>query len=296
MKPAPFKYYAPRSTEEVLAYLAEYGDEAKVLAGGQSLVPTMNFRLAQPAVIIDLNRVNELFYIRPENSKSLHIGAMTRQREAERSSLVLDAAPLVYETMPYIAHPQIRNRGTIGGSVAHADPAAELPAVMVALNARFLLRSESQERWMPANEFYIDLFTTALEPEELLVEIALPTLPPGSGWAFREIARRHGDYALVGVAAVVTLNDKKQCQEARIVLVSVGNGPVQAHQGVQMLLDHKPTAKAIRAAAETAATKDIDPPCDMHASAEFRRHLTKLLTEQALTQAFERAKNLVVAS
>lgn len=289
MKPASFKYLAPNSVEKALAHLAEYGDEAKVLAGGQSLVPTMNFRLAQPAVLIDLNRIEELFYIETEDSAGLRIGAMTRQQEVERSKLIFEKAPLIHETMPHIAHPQIRNRGTVGGSLAHADPAAELPAVMLALDAQFLLRSQKGERKIAATEFFIDLFFTALEPEELLVEITLPALPKRTGWAFREIARRHGDFALVGVAAVVTLDQTSQCKHARIILMSVGNGPIAAVQAQQALIGQKPTVEAILAAAETAAEKDIDPPGDMHASADYRRHLAKVLTEQALTEAFKRA-------
>lgn len=292
MKPAPFKYFAPTSLEEALNYLSEYGYEAKVLAGGQSLIPTMNFRLAQPSVLIDLNHVSELFYLRPDKNNGLLIGAMTRQRQVERSSLVSERAPLVYETMPHIAHPQIRNRGTMGGCIAHADPSSELPAVMVVHNARFRVRSQSKERWIPANEFFVGLFATVLEPEELLTEIALPPLPPRSGSAFREIARRHGDYALVGVAAVVTLDDSKRCQQARIAFLSVGEGPVAAHQAAEFLKGQAPNAKIVRVAAETAASQDIDPPSDIHASAEYRRHLAKVLTEQALTQAFERAQKI----
>ena len=181
------------ATGRALAYLADYGYEAKALAGGQSLIPTMNFRLAQPGVLIDLNHIPNLFYIRPIEAGGLRIGAMTRQRQVERDPLVAERAPLIHETMPYIAHSQIRNRGTFGGSLAHADPAAELPAVTTALNARFHARSQAGERWLPANEFFVSLFTTALEPDELLVEIELPAMPPRSGWAFTEMARRHGD-------------------------------------------------------------------------------------------------------
>ncbi|NIR50915.1 xanthine dehydrogenase family protein subunit M [candidate division KSB1 bacterium] len=291
MKPAPFKYFVPATLEEVLSHLAEYGDEAKLLAGGQSLVPTMNFRLAQPSVLIDLNRVEELFYIRAEDAQDVRIGAMTRQREVERDLVVAQKAPLVHETMPFIAHPQIRNRGTFGGSLAHADPAAELPAVMVALNAKFLLRSEEEERWVPASEFYEDLFLTVLEPEEILHEVSIPELPPKTGWAFREIARRSGDFALVGVAVLVQLDNKEQCQDTRIVYLSVGNGPVEAQQATQALVGKKPSARTIKEAADIAAGKDIDPPGDLHASPAYRRQLAKVLTEQALTQAFERAKN-----
>jgi CO/xanthine dehydrogenase FAD-binding subunit len=290
MKPPSFEYYAPTTVEEALSYLANYGYEAKALAGGQSLIPTMNFRLAQPGVLIDLNHIPDLFYIRPTEAGGLCIGAMTRQRQVERDPLVAERAPLVHETMPFIAHSQIRNRGTFGGSLAHADPAAELPAVTTALNARFHARSQRGQRWIPANEFFVSLFTTALEPDELLVEIELPAMPPRSGWAFSEMARRHGDYALVGVAAVVTLDRNDQCQAAKLVFLSVGDGPVEAQQAAQLLVGQAPTPEAIRTAAETAAQADIAPNSDIHASADYRRHLARVLAQRVLTQAFERAK------
>ncbi|GIK43456.1 MAG: carbon monoxide dehydrogenase [Chloroflexota bacterium] len=290
MKPPPFEYFAPTTTAEALALLAQHGYEAKPLAGGQSLIPTMNFRLAQPGVLIDLNPIAELAYIRPGDEGGLRIGTMTRQRQVERDPLVAERAPLIHETMPYIAHPQIRNRGTFGGSLAHADPAAELPAVTTALNARFCARSQKGERWFEANEFFVSLFATALEPDELLVEIALPPLPPRSGWAFTEMSRRHGDYALVGVAAVVTLDERDQCQAAKLVFLSVGDGPVEAQQAVESLIGQTPSPEAIRAAAETAAQVDIAPNSDIHASAGFRRHLARVLAQRVLTQAFERAK------
>lgn len=290
MKPPPFEYFAPTTAAEALALLAQHGYEAKPLAGGQSLIPTMNFRLAQPGILIDLNSISELAYIRPGDDGGLRIGAMTRQRQVERDPLVAERAPLIHETMPYIAHPQIRNRGTFGGSLAHADPAAELPAVTTALNARFCARSQRGDRWLPANEFFVSLFTTALEPDELLVEIALPPLPPRSGWAFTEMARRHGDYALVGVAAVITLDERDRCQAAKLVFLSVGDGPVEAQQAVQSLIGQTPTPEAIRAAAETAAQVDIAPNSDIHASAAFRRHLARVLAQRVLNQAVERAK------
>lgn len=293
MKPAPFEYYAPTTIEEALTYLTGYGSEAKLLAGGQSLIPTLNFRLAQPAVLIDLNPIAQLAYIQPDDEGGLRIGAMTRQRQVERSPLVASHAPLIYETMPHIAHIQIRNRGTFGGSLAHADPAAELPAVSTALEARFRVQSQHSERWLTAPEFFVDLFTTALEPEEMLVEIAIPALPPRSGWAFAEMARRHGDYALVGVAAVVTLDEQGYCQQSRLVYLSVGDGPVEAHQAAGVLKGQKPIAEAILAAAETAAQADIDPTGDIHATPAYRRHLAKVLARQVLTQAFDRAGSSV---
>jgi CO/xanthine dehydrogenase FAD-binding subunit len=269
--------------------LAEHGYEAKALAGGQSLIPTMNFRLAQPSVLVDLNNVSELFYIRPDEDGGLRFGAMTRQSQLERDPLVAERAPLLHETVPHIAHPQIRNRGTYGGSLAHADPAAELPAVTVALGGRLRLQSRAGDRWVPATDFYLGLFATALQPDELVVEIALPKLPPRSGWAFEEVARRRGDYALVGVAAVVTLDGSNRCQQARLVFLSVGDRPMEAHRAAELLQGQSPTPEAIQAAAETAANADIDPGSDIHASAEFRRHLARVLARRALTRAFKRA-------
>ena len=304
MKPAPFKYLAPTSVEEALAHLAEHGYDAKVLAGGQSLIPVMNFRLAQPAVIVDLNNIPELFFIRPapaqgrdvSNGKGgLRLGAMTRQSQLERDPLVAERAPPVSETMPHIAYPQVRSRGTFGGSIAHADPAAHLPALSVALQGRFRLRNQTRERWVPADEFFIALFTTALEPEELLVEIALPPLLPRSGWSFQEVARRKHDFPLAGVAAVVTLaqgdpRSQATCQEARLAFLSLGDAPREARQAAEILRGQTPTPETIRAAAEAAAQADIDPVSDIHATAEFRRHLARVLARRALEQAFGRAR------
>ncbi|RME01489.1 MAG: xanthine dehydrogenase family protein subunit M [Calditrichaeota bacterium] len=291
MKPAPFKYLAPTSVEEALFLLARYGDEAKVLAGGQSLVPTMNFRLLQPSILIDLNRVQELFYIRAEKSQQLLIGAMTRQREVERSTRVDKLAPLVTETLPFVAHPQIRNRGTIGGSLAHADPAAELPAVMVALSAKFRLQRQGAQREVPAEDFFLGPFETALQPGELLMEIAIPPLPPRYGWAFREVARRHGDYAMAGLAVVIGLDEAQICKDVRLVYLSMGEGAQRARTAEKLLAGEKLTPKLIHEAAETAADQDLDPPADIHASTEFRRHLAKVLTVQALEQAIKRARS-----
>jgi len=291
MKPAPFKYYAPSTVDEALAHLAEHGWDAKVLAGGQSLIPLLNFRLAQPSVLVDLNNVSELFYIRPDDG-GLLLGAMTRQSQVEHDALVAERAPLVHEVMPQIAYPQIRTRGTFGGSLAHADPSAELVAVSMVLNARLRLRSQAGERWVPADEFFVGLFTTVLEPDELLVEVALPPMPPRSGWAFLEVSRRHHDFCLAGVAVLVTLDEQGQCEQARLVFLSVGDGPVDARQAAETLVGQAPTPELIRAAAEKAASDEIDPGSDIHASAEYRRHLSEVLARRALTQAFERASNI----
>jgi carbon-monoxide dehydrogenase medium subunit len=290
MKPAPFKYYAPATVSEALERLAEHGWDAKVLAGGQSLIPMMNFRLAQPAVLVDLNNVSELSYIQPARDGGLLLGAMIRQRQVERDPLIAERSPLISAAMPKIAYPQVRSRGTVGGSIAHADPSAELVAASVALRARFRLRRGKAERWVPANEFFVGLFTTVLEPDELLVEIALPPMPPQSGWSFLEVTRRHHDFALVGVAAVVILDTHGQCDETRLVYFSVGDGPVEARQAAALLKGQAPTPEAIQQAAETAGDVDLDPNSDINASARYRRHLAKVLGRRALTEAFVRAR------
>jgi carbon-monoxide dehydrogenase medium subunit len=203
--------------------------------------------------------------------------------------VVARAAPLLAEALPSIAHPQIRNRGTMGGSIAHADPSAELPAVMLALEARFRAQRSTGERSIPAAEFFKGMLETALEPGELLVEIAVPPLPASTGTAFLEVARRHGDYAMVGVAVIVTLDPRGRCKEARIGLLSVGDGPVLATEAGKVLAGQTPSADLLRAAGDAAATHDIDPPSDIHASAAYRRQLAAVLTRRALGRAFERA-------
>ncbi len=289
MKPPPFKYFTPTTLDEALSLMAEYGDEAKPLAGGQSLIPTMNFRLAQPTVLVDLNNIPELTYIQPGPNGDVAIGAMTRQRAVERSPLVTERAPLVHETMPFIAHPQIRNRGTFGGSIAHADPASELPAIAVILNAQLRIRNHIGERVVVAPDFFVDLFTTALEPEDLLVEVTLPASPANTGYAFEEVSRRRGDYALVGATAIVTLDSNNVCQQAKLIYFSVGNGPTPAHQAEAALQGQVLTSEIIEAAANIAAQDDIDPPGDIHASVAYRRHLAKVLAQRVLSTAVSRA-------
>ena len=290
MKPAPFKYYAPATVQEALSHLAEHGWDAKALAGGQSLIPMMNFRLAQPGVIVDLNRIAALSYVQPARDGGIRVGAMTRQNQVERDPLVAQAAPLIHAAMPKIAYPQVRSRGTIGGSIAHADPSAELVAASVALEGQFVLRSSRGERQVAAQDFFLGLFTTVLEPDELLIEIRLPPMPPRSGWSFLEIARRHHDFALVGVAAVVTLDKKGLCDQCRLAFFSVGDGPVQGLQAGAALQGQEPAADTIDAAAEIAGDADVDPQSDINASSEYRRHLVKVLSRRAMTEAFERAR------
>jgi carbon-monoxide dehydrogenase medium subunit len=250
----------------------------------------MNFRLAQPAILVDLNNISELSYIQPDEGGGIRLGAMTRHHQVEHDPLIAARAPLIFEAMPKIATSQIRSRGTFGGSIAHADPSAELVAVSVALGGRFRLRSQSGEREAAASEFFLGMFTTLLEPQELLVEATFPAMPARTGWALMEVARRPHDFALVGVAAVLSLDDQERCQDTRIVFLSVGDGPVTAYHAAEVLRGQVPTPELMRAAAETAAADDVDPSSDIHASAAYRRHLVKVLTRQALELAFERAK------
>jgi len=291
MKPAPFDYYAPKTLAEALDRVAQLGYSAKVLAGGQSLIPAMNYRLAQPAALVDLNNVAELFYVRPAADGGVTIGAMMRNSAVEHDPLIAARAPLVAEVLPYIAWPQIRNRGTFGGNIAHADPAGHLPAISVVLNGRYHVRSKTDDRWLTADDFFLGAFMTALAPNELLVEVALPPMPPRSGWSYRQAARQAGAEAMVGVAALVSLDERGRCAQARIAYVSVGEIPQLAAAAAQTLVGQPPTADAIAAAAAAAATADVDPGEDIHATAAYRRHLVRTLTRQALTEAFERARN-----
>ncbi len=289
MKPAPFEYRRPDTVEEVLHLLAEYGDEAKLLAGGQSLIPTMNFRLAQPAVLIDLNAVKGLDSMDEVDDGGLRMGAMVRQAAAERSALVSEKVPLFAETLPFVAHAQIRNRGTIGGNLAHADPRSELPAVMLALGASVRVRGPDGERSIGAGDFFTGFFETALEEGELLTEVVLPPAVEGGGQAFLEVSRRLGDYAMVGVAASVVCDPAGRCEQASIALLSVGSRPMLAEQASACLVGERPSGAAVLAAGHAAGGQDIDPPADMHASVAYRRHLATVLVRRALTTAFARA-------
>ena len=292
MKPAPFEYHAARTRQEALSLLSSHAGDAKALAGGQSLIPAMNFRLATPAVLVDLNAIADLSYIRVDQD-ALRIGAMTRHRIVERSGEVRQHAPLVADAMPFIAHPAIRTRGTIGGSLAHADPAAELPAVMLALDATLRLEHAGGTRDVPVSEFFTGLFSTALAPGELVSEIAIPRGASSAGrvgWAFQEFSRRHGDFALAGVAALVRVGSDGRCASARIALFGVGDRPLLAAAGARALVGELPSPEAIRAAADATASEDIDPTSDIHASSRYRRHLAGVLTRRTLETAFQRAK------
>ncbi|HZT08619.1 MAG TPA: xanthine dehydrogenase family protein subunit M [Chloroflexota bacterium] len=287
MKPAKFAYHAPRSVDQAVRLLAELGDEAKVLAGGQSLVPLMNFRLARPAHLVDLNRIEDLRVTRVDGE--LRIGAMTRQRQVERARDVGARWPLLTEALGLVGHVQIRNRGTIGGSLAHADPAAELPAVMMALDAEFTVRSATGTRAVAATDFFLGPFTTQLEPTELLTEIHVPDVPPRTGMAFQEVSRRHGDFAIVGVAALVTLEEQGPIDRARLVFCGAADRPIRSARAEQALLGRAPDERLLREASELA-TEDLDPADDVHASAGYRRRVASVIARRALLQAAQRAR------
>jgi carbon-monoxide dehydrogenase medium subunit len=289
MKPAPFDYVCPETLEEALSLLARAGGEAKVIAGGQSLIPAMNFRIFQPKALIDLNRIPELSFVRQENGAGLRLGAMTRQRTLERDPNIRISAPLIHEAMPHVAHPQIRNRGTFGGSLAHADPAAELPAILVALQGRLRAVRAGSERWIEAEAFFLGMFATSLGPDEILAEVAIPPLAARTGTAFLEVARRRGDYALAGLASTLTLDAGGTCLGARLVYLNAGDSPRTAPRAAALLAGQRPTPGLFEAVAELA-TSELEPPGTLQASPAFQLHLARVLTRRALAQAHERAE------
>jgi CO/xanthine dehydrogenase FAD-binding subunit len=288
MKPAPFNLLRPGNVDEALALLQSHRDEAKVLAGGQSLVPLMNFRLAQPHNLIDLNGVRGLDQIKLDD-QTLVLGAMVRQRDVERSAAIAERLPILREAIEQVAHPAIRNRGTVGGSLVHADPSAELPLLAVALDATFHLRSALASRSVAAKDFYQGYFLTDIAPDELLVAINFHLPPPSSGWCCTEIARRHGDFAIVAVAVLLGCGRDRRIDFARVALGGVGPAPLRMIAAEQALLSEQPSAELFRKAGNVAA-EAVDPPADIHASSSYRRHLTDVLVCRALTTAASRAK------
>jgi aerobic carbon-monoxide dehydrogenase medium subunit len=286
MKPAPFDYVAPRSLDEAIRALADGGADAKVLAGGQSLIPLLNFRLAKPSLLVDLNHVAELAYVSPRDD-GVAIGAMTRQRTIERHKSLVHTQPLLVEAIGWVGHAAIRSRGTVGGSLAHADPAAELPAVAVCLDAQLSVAGPRGRRIVDAEDFFLGYLTTILEPDEILVETYLPPMQPSTGQAWLEFARRHGDFALAGVAVSLTLAGD-EIRAARIVLTGVGGKPVRAREAETVLVGGSMVERA--SAAANAARSAIDPDADIHATKDYRAHLAGVLTERAIHVAHERAR------
>jgi CO/xanthine dehydrogenase FAD-binding subunit len=285
MKPAPFEYQRAESVEEALHHLNEYGEEAKLLAGGQSLVPLLSFRLARPACLVDVNRVTSLSYIRKNGE--LRIGALTRHRALEDNPTT-KAFPLLGEAVPLIGHPAIRNRGTLGGSLCHADPSAELPVAAVALEATFLVSGTKGAREIPAQVFFTDYFETAVEPHEMLTEVRFPIPEAKWGWSFLEMSRRFGDFAVVCIAAGMSLDADGRCTDARLVAGGVGPAPLRLKDAEEALKGNAPDADRFKEAAAIAADT-VRPASDVHASTEFRKHLSGVLTERALRTAHGRA-------
>ena len=289
MKPAPFRYVAARTLEQALQVKAEYGDEAHFLAGGQSLVPTMNFRLTQPSVLIDINPLTKLAGVRTSAPDSVRVGALTRYGKLERDPATARDLPLIHEALPHIAHPQIRNRGTIGGNLAHADPASEMPAIVLALAGKLRAQSVRGERWIAAADFFVGALTTALEPDEMLMEVELPVAQPRSGACFLEVSRRRGDFAIIGVACTVGLDEEGRCSTARIGLCNAGETPIFAAAASESLVGRQIGKPEIDEAADLVQ-RAVDPGGSIHASKEFQRHIAGVLTARALNAANERAR------
>lgn len=294
LKPAAFRYVRAESIEHALEAKAHAGDESNFLAGGQSLIPAMNFRLATPSVLIDLNRVDALSYVRNDVDGALRIGAMTRHRTLGEHPAIARAQPLLHETVPSVAHPQVRNRGTLGGNLSHADPASEYPAVMLALDATMTLRSQRGAREVAARDFFVNVYTTALADDELLAEVRLPALPPGAGSAFLEVSRRQGDYAMMGVASVLALDAAGRVTHARIACCNAGATAVLATQAAALLAGQRPAddpagfGQAVEAAAQ-AVRDAVEPGGGVHATVAYQRHLAGVLARRTLQRSAERA-------
>jgi carbon-monoxide dehydrogenase medium subunit len=288
MKPAPFALFQPKTIDEALALLHSHGDEAKILAGGQSLVPLMNFRLAQPRNLIDLNRVEGLDQIN-FHDHTLSVGAMVRQRDIERSASIAERLPILREAIEQVGHPAIRNRGTVGGSLVHADPSAELPLLAVALDATFHLRSVRASRSVAAKDFYQGYLLTEIAPDELLVSIDFHLPPANCGWCCTEMARRHGDFAIVAVAVLFGCGRDRRIDFARIAVGGVGPAPLRITAAEDALLGELLEIELFRRAADIGA-QSVEPPADIHASSSYRRHLTGVLVRRALATAVNRMR------
>jgi carbon-monoxide dehydrogenase medium subunit len=286
MKLPDFEYQAPTTVAEATGLLAQHQDEASLLAGGQSLIPLLALRLAHPAVLIDINGLDELSGVSMTDGQ-VAIGALTREYVAEESETVAVTVPLLAAALPLIGHEAIRSRGTLGGSLAHADPAAELPAVARALDAEFVVRSESGERVIPAAEWFEGYLTTSRRPDEILVEVRFPVAEPGTGVAFQEVARRHGDFAMVGLAASLTLTDGT-ISDARLAFSGVADMPVRAAEAESLLVGQQPSAELFEEAARRAAAA-LDPPADLHGSSEYRKKVAATLVRRGLRAAADNA-------
>jgi carbon-monoxide dehydrogenase medium subunit len=284
MKPHPFDYYAPATIDQVIELLKQHGQDARVLAGGQSLVPMLNFRLSAPSVMIDLNRVAGMSHIREEGGH-LHFGAMTRQRAIEFSPLVANRLPIMLEATRLVGHLPTRTRGTIGGSIAHADPSAEYPTLMVALSGEMVLQGQSGRRIVGADAFFQGPMATVLRCDELIVEVRIPVMPRGAGWAFEEFSRRHGDFAIVESAVMVASDGDRL--SARVAVSGEGGAPRRLRP-VEEIIERDGLGPEAIGAASARAMEIVDPVGDLHADASYRRHLTGVIVRRALVNAARR--------
>ena len=282
MKPAKFEYHAPASIDEALAILARYNGEARLLAGGQSLVPMMNFRLARPNAVVDLNRIEGLAYVE-EEGEVVRIGSMTRQRRLEFDPLVAAKLPLLREALRWVGHLPTRSRGTIGGSIAHADPSAEIPMVLQALEGEIIARGPQGERRISAQDLFRAALTTSLAPLEIITEVRFSAMPAQAAHAIEEFARRKGDFAIAAIAVVLLL-DGERCTKARLATAGVGPTSVRLHDAEAVLEQKGLSEAAISEAADKAAAQ-VDPVADLNGSTEYRRHLTGVLTGRAIQKA-----------
>lgn len=289
MKPASFEYHRPKTLAEALGLLERSGEDGRILAGGQSLVPMMALRLARPKILIDINGLAELDYVREENGR-LAVGALTRQRALERSGAMAERCPLLWEAMPLVGHIQTRNRGTIGGSLAHGDPAAELPAIALALDAEMAVASAAGERILSAQDFFVSAYSTALQSNEMLAEIRLPPWPRGAGWAVLEVSPHHGSFAIAGAAVRLEIDPSRRGKNVRIALFGVDHVPRRSERAEKRLNGETINDGAVADAARQAM-EEVEPYEDVQASAAYRRHIGGVLVNRALKQALTRASS-----
>jgi 2-furoyl-CoA dehydrogenase FAD binding subunit len=288
MKPPKFDYYKPATLAEALNLLEEIGDDGKIIAGGQSLVPIMNMRLASPKSLIDINGLDELNYIKNEGNV-LKIGTLTRQSTVENSEMVADVCGLLTEAITQIGHVQTRNRGTIGGSIVHADPSAELPLALLTLNGSVQIASVDEVRSVDAEDLFVTYLTTDIMPTEILTEVTIPISEGRHGYSFQEIARRHGDFALVAASCHMTIDDEDRISSVRLALGGVEATPLLIGDAEDLLVGEALSDSLLDQIVESVEL-EVDPESDLHASAEYRTHLAKVLTKRALTEAYERAR------
>lgn len=288
MKPPAFKYMRAQSLEETLSTLAQKGTEAKILAGGQSLVPMMNFRVAQPGILLDINLLQELDYVRSDNSW-LHIGARTRQRLLEKSPLVKEQCSLLAEAVKWIGHPQTRNRGTVGGSLVHGDPTAELVLVATLLDAQMVIQKKNNSRTVGPADFFEDLMTTQIAEDEMLTQVNFPLAPPRSGYGFRELCIRHGDFAIVAAAVQLTCSADGRISHARVAVSGGGPKPLRIREAEQALIDQEGNEKVFREAA-ACVPEALRPLADQKASAAYRKEMAGVFVRRALDDAWSKTR------